>query len=371
MNYTKEIEHDWQLIKLVSALEAAESTELLTETFGIKNELGALIHAQRRLPFDVELTFSNLSLVVETKVHFEESGGWDKEWQTTTIVNKAEKSKYLQAHKEYLYITFGTSEFYSKVTERHGEKQYSTGAYASEFRHIGLDRMVCLVEDAEWILPHCPNRRKWLELMRTEQQKRAQASILLQSFGKFRSLYLDIQINENDFPRNQVLFCAPELAFPVFHMIAQEWNRSKHSKQFGRVLVYPAGRRSPSVRDSILNFWEMWHCGTRYNLGPRLDGNQKFARYFEINEDYNLNLKSIVDLQPEERQQIWDILDKADWPDFVTGCRRYYKQATYVFYEIDFGLLLSLNDIEKLVENLSLTLDVAVDALTQVPYFFG
>ncbi len=367
MNYTREIEHDWRLIELTNALDAAGKLELLSEAFDIEDELVSLKRAQRRLSFDVELTFLNTSIVIETKVHSAEGGGWGEEWQTATIVADAEKLKYLQPQKEYLYITYGTSEFYSKVLERQGRQQFCTGPYASRFRHIGLDRMIRLVKNAERILPPCRKRCDWLALMRVEQQKRESAPELLHSFGEFRSKYLDIHKIENDFPRNQVLFCAPELAFPVFHLIAQEWNRSEHSNQYGRVIVYPAGRRSPSVRDSILNFREMWHGGTRHKLGRNSDENGQLDRYFEINEDFNLNFKSEVELQAQERQRIWNCLDEACWPDFVTGCRREYWQSTYVYYEIDFGLLRSLNDIGALVHKLAKTLDAAVDALAHAP----
>ena len=367
MNYTREIDHDWLLIELARALDTAGSLELLAKAFDIEDDLGVIERAQRRQPFDVELTFTRMSVIIETKVHSEESGGWGGEWQTTKIVANAEELDYLKLQKEYRYITYGTSEFYSKVIERNGKQKYCTGPYSSEFMHIGLDRMIRLVEDADRTLHPCSSRSNWLDLMRLEQQKRARAPELLRLFGEFRNQYLDIHTIENDFPRNRVLFCAPELAFPVFHLIAQEWNRSEHSKQFGRVLVYPAGRRSPSVHDSILNFWEMWDGGTCFDLGARLNESRQLDRYFEINEDYNLNFKSEVNLREEEIQRIWSCLDEADWPDFVTGFRRNYSQAAHVFYEIDFGLLLSLSDIGTLVEKLATTLNVAIDSLSQVP----
>ena len=229
--------------------------------------------------------------------------------------------------------------------------------------HIGLDQMIDLVGHAEVVLPPCGRRGNWLELMRFEQRKRAAAPGLLQLFNRFRTSYLDIDPGEPDFPRHRLLFCAPELAFPVFHQIAEHWNVSEHTGQFGRVIVYPVGRQSPPVHDSILNFWERWRGNAHANSGGTEEERQRWSLYFEINEDYNLNLKSENRLQQEDREQIWVRLDNANWLDGAITCRRDYVQGALVLYEIDFGLLSNLDDIGQVVENLAQTLEAAVGAL--------
>ena len=136
--------------------------------------------------------------------------------------------------------------------------------------------------------------------MRLEKQKRSEAGELLKSFSEFRTRYLDIH-KENDFPHNRLLFCAPELAFPVLGSLAQQWNNSEHKKSLGRVSLYPVGRFSPPVHDSILNFLEMWET-------------KEPALYIEINEDFNLNLKVPERLEKEK----WTAAKSTnDWEELI------------------------------------------------------
>lgn len=359
MNYRIEREHDERLIELVEGLENGGHSGLLADAFQIPRQLGALQNAQRRQPFDVELTFEHLSIVVESKVDSDENGRWSdpQQWQTDEIINNVQGLDYLNPNIAYRYITYGTSEFYSKAAKRNGQPQYVLGPAAGEFIHLRLDRMIDLVRHAEEVLPPCVRRRDWLELMGIERRKREEALELLRQFAGFRASYLDIDRGGPDFPRHRLLFCAPELAFPVFHQIAERWNVSMHTKQFGRVIVYPVGRQSPPVHDSILNLWEMWRGNTPANL-------QRWSLYFEINEDYNLNLKSENGLlQQEDREQIWERLGNANWPDGTIACRRDYRQVALVLYEIDFGLLSGLPEIGQVVEKLAQTLKAAVGAL--------
>ena len=80
----------------------------------------------------------------------------------------------------------------------------------------------------------------------------------------------------------------------------------------------------------------MWQGNARTNLGRTEEERQRWSLYFEINEDYNLNLKSENGLmQQEDRQQIWERLDNANWPDGAIACRRDYKQGALVLYEFD------------------------------------
>ena len=362
MNYRNEREHDYLLINLVEDLAARGQLDILGAALKIDSGLGNLERAQRRRPFDVELTFTNLSVVIETKVDADEDGRFGDEWQTERIVRESVNYGYLKQKKEFRFITYGTSEFYTKHYER--------GPASPEFQHIGLEAMIALVEAADNILPPCNNRQEWLRLMRIEKEKRNNAVELLQSFSEFRRQYLEIH-GENDFPRNRLLFCAPEVAFPVLGSLAQEWYNSDYTGRFGKVSIYPVGRRTPPVHDSILNFWEMWQGGNPIlpTLGEAILGNEG-GLYLEINEDFNLNLK--VPLKDEEgvvvvdngtKEQVWNCLDGAAWPQFVNNYRRNYVQTVVVLYEIDFGLQEELNDMEQATENLAHTLEVLIRAL--------
>lgn len=362
MNYRNEVEHDYLLIELAEDLAAQRRLDILGGALEIDGGLGNLERARRRMPFDVELTFTNLSVVIETKVDADEGGRkfnmeYALNWQTIRIVEEAENHGYLNENKVFRFITYGTSEFYTKPYER--------GPASQEFQHVGLDDMIALVETADEVLPSCNNRQEWLRLMLIEQEKRSNAVELLQSFSNFRRQYLEIH-GENDFPKNRLLFCAPELAFPVLGSLAQEWNKSEHNDRFGKVSIYPVGRGAPPVHDSIVNFWEMMHGNNPElpTLGEATLGNGN-SFYLEINEDFNLNLKVkeglVVD--NDTKNQVWNCLDEAAWPQFVETCRRNYMQTVIVLYEINFGLLEELNDMERATENLADTLKVLIRAL--------
>lgn len=354
MNYRDEQTHDWLLIGLAKDLNRINRVDLLSTAFGI-GDLGHLERAKRRKPFDVELTFSNISIVVETKVDSDEGGRWDQTWQTIGIANNADTLGYLKDNKVFIFLTYGTSEFYTKP--------YQQGAASPQFKHIGLDSMIDFVGSTVSLpLQRLDEYQKWLSLMRIEKQKRNNAVYLLQSFSSFRKQYLDIH-GDIDFPNNRFTFCAPELAFPVLNRLVLEWNYSQHAKEFGRVSLYPVSRMSPPVHDSILNFWEMWDSGTPV-LGTSILDKREASFYFEINEDFNLNLKLDSEtLDDKTKNNTWDRLNKAQWPSFVKGHPRQYKQSTYVLYEFDFGFLQNLDNMPQVASNLSKTLEVAIKVL--------
>lgn len=159
MNYRHEREHDELLIKLVTELESGKRLDLLGSALKIDVGLGNLVSAQHRQPFDVELTFTNLSVVIETKVDSEEDGRKfnnevEKIWQTERIARISDTYGYLNEKKEFRFITYGTSEFYTKPFE--------TGPGSSEFQHVGLEDMIALVEEAERVLSPCKYRQEWL-----------------------------------------------------------------------------------------------------------------------------------------------------------------------------------------------------------------
>lgn len=356
MNFRHEISHDKLLIDLVSKLDSKKRLDILETGLKIDERLGNLERACRRKLFDVELTFSNLSVVIESKV--DEAERFKDEWQTERTERESVNHGYLKPKKEFRFITYGTSEFYTKP--------YKRGPASPKFKHIGLEDMIGLVEAADRALSPCDNRQEWLRLMRIEKEKRSAAVELLQSFSKFRTQYLKIH-GENDFPRNRLLFCAPELACPVLGSLAQEWNNSEHTDRFGRVSLYPVGRLTPSVHDSILNFWEMWKDKNPKLpvLGKTILGSEDGGLYLEINEDFNLNLKveGNVIIDKDIKKRVWKCLEETNWPPFVETCPRNYEQAVIVLYEIDFGLLKELNDMKKVTKNLAVTLDVLVEVL--------
>lgn len=350
MNYRSEREHDEQLICLIKNLDNHGRLDIVERGFGISNRLGELQYATHRGPFDVELTFTNLSIVVESKVDSDEGGRWDPEWQTERIAREAPAINYLKASKEYRFITYGTSEFYTKP--------YKQGPASDCFKHIGLDRMIDMVDSANNVLPQCNKREDWLQLMRVEQEKRNKAVELLQSFSNFRDMYLGIH-GENDFPRNRFIFCAPELAFPVLGSLARQWNNSGHVKKFGKLSLYPVARRSPP-HDSVLNFLEMWYK----KKSTIIIGNTKVRYYLEINEDFNLNVKFENDLNRGQKDEVWRMLEQANWPTFVRCNCRDYRQGVLVLYEIDFRLLAGLHNMSRTIDRLAHTVEVVVQALS-------
>lgn len=312
----------------------------------------------RRKAFDVELVFANLSVAIETKVHSDEGGRWPEEqWQTERIAEQRREVKGL-----CFFITYGTSEFYTKP--------YETGPASPEFQYIPLDRMIHLVESSLAVLPEIGQStdsveqlREWLRLMRLEKEKREKAQELLHSFAQFRTRYLKVH-GENDFPRGRLAFSAPELAFPVFSKLVEHWDESEYVDKFGRLAIYPIARGFSPVVDSIFNFWEIWQEKKGPVLAADIVGPERHL-YLEINEDFNLNLKSGIALDERKKEKIWKCLQVAEWPSCVNACRRDYKQQVWVLYEVDFGLLANVNCLSKVVSNLGRTLEVMVGALNQ------
>ena len=139
-NYNNEQEHDWCLISLVEALDEAARLDIFRDAFCIEGDLGPLRWAGRRKAFDVELEFANLSVAVETKVHSDEDGRWSEQWQTERIAEQRS-----EVHGLCFFITYGTSEFYTK--------HYEPGPASPEFQHIPLERMIHLVESSLAALP--------------------------------------------------------------------------------------------------------------------------------------------------------------------------------------------------------------------------
>ena len=349
MNYKNEREHNEKLICLVEMLNEHEQLNLFTQAFGLP-ECGELERAAHRQPYDVELTFANYSVVIETKVDSDEGGRWEDIWQTTQIVQNTENLPYLHKERYYWFITYGTSEFYTKHGHEDAENDHHIGPFDDRFSHIELIQMIEFVELTNNILPQCDAREEWLNLMQIEQAKRNAAPDLLVEFSQFRNHYLDIHHIENDFPRNRFLFCAPELAFPVMSQLRQEWNDNVNcTNQFGKLALYPVNRLAPPIHDSILSFWDLY---------VYLD-KERYC-YFEINEDFNLNMKSDWDVGDEIHNALNDLVI---WPDFINGVARNYHQGVYVVYEFDFAFLVNADNIAQVLTNLMLTIELVRDNL--------
>ena len=352
MNYKSERDHDEKLIRLVEMLNEHKQLNLFTQAFDLP-ECGELEYAAHRKPFDVELAFANYSVVIESKVDSDESGRWSDPliWQTTQIVEETENLYYLHQERHYRFITYGTSEFYTKHGHEDANNDHHIGPFDNQFSHITLIQMINFVELTNNFLPPCIAREEWLDLMQIEQAKRDAAPGLLTEFGQFRKHYLDIHHMENDFPRNRFLFCAPELAFPVMSQLAQAWNRSTNcTNEFGKLALYPVNRGAPAIHDSILNFWD---------LNVYLD-EERYC-YFEINEDFNLNLKSEWEISDHIGAIHNALYDQEEWPNFITGVARNYHQGVHVVYEIDFGFLVSVDNIAQVLARLRLTMELVQD----------
>ena len=86
-----------------------------------------------------------------------------KNGRPNRIVRTSESRSYLKSKKQFRYITYGTSEYYTKP--------YEEGPHSPEFTHISLNRMIDLVEDSEKVLEPCEKRHQWLDSMKTEKGK--------------------------------------------------------------------------------------------------------------------------------------------------------------------------------------------------------
>lgn len=352
MDYAKgEKAHDKLLIKLVQDLAKAGRLDIFERVFETR-ELGRLERARHRRLFDIELTFQNGTIVVESKVDSDEGGRWNDEWQTCRIAREAPSLANIKDPIQYRFITYGIAEFYTKVVDN----QYRTGPASSRFMHITLERMIDFVEDACGALRDPNGYRSWLQTMQVEAKKRSAASGLLNKVATFRQSYLEIH-DDNDFSRKRLLICMPELAFPVFNALAREWRtHDELLREFGDVSVYPVGRRAPAIPDSIFNLWELWRRGVGKQFAT-------YGFYFEVNEDFNLNVKTKNEMDSRSKELVWSALDSATWPNFVVGVKRDYKQTNLALYEIDFGFLANVQSIPKVVRNLTAALKVTVDAL--------
>jgi|GEM_PF-2298452 hypothetical protein len=368
-NFRNEQEHDWLLVGLVRDLDQTGRLDILSRHLLNGKTIGKLENAQRRRLFDVELTFENLSVIIETKVDSAESGGgkWNAEaWQTERIFTESQQHAYLKPDRVYLFVTYGTSEFYIK-DERNG---YQKGPGCTQFKHVKLEDMIRFIKDClEQKVVTAGNKysiKGWYDELEQELEKRKAVKEFAQLFAQFRSRYLSIH-SDIDFPPHRTDISLPEIAFPLLAELGQIWNDDpKFNEPLGHVTSYPVSR-AQRVHDSILNFTELWGkpslapltCGGRSKI--RTDGWNPI--YFEINEDLHLHMK-IMDGEGIE-EGIRGYVEKcsmqlgsvAETPAKGSPC--FYKQGSFVVFEWDFGMWDNVFDLTVVAINLKQVLSQA------------
>lgn len=356
MNYRNEGEHCAILIDLVRELDRLGRLDLVQRHLapGVP-ALGGLVVARQRRDFDVELTFKDVSLVVEVKVDSDEGYRWNPPAQTERIVTQVQNMSQLAPAKQFLYVTLGTAEYYTSYN------RYTFGPASPHFRHVRLEEILTFARDAVAAGVGGASVTEWIREMERELRVRAAARDLLARFWVFREAYLRTS-RLDDFPNERYRMCMPELAFPVLGKLAAHWNSSARLRgQFGRVQVYPVGRAEPKVHDSVFNFWELWQNGPVLTCRGLVAGR---IVYLEINEDFNLHLK--VDGDASIAQEVRNFA--ASIPLNPPGVRRggpcWYKRQTYVVYEWDLGLLEPGLTIVDLANRIAQAVEYVVQQLT-------
>jgi hypothetical protein len=214
---------------------------------------------------------------------------------------------------------------------------------------------------------------EWKHLLELEDRKRRSAKDILRAFAAFRRRYLAAS-EEIDFPPHRSAISLPELAFPVLSELAGILNAG-HRERIGGVTVYPVGRIG-RVQDSILNLTELWEHGQSalplLTCGGTLDWKDGNSMYFEVNEDFNLNLKLEArplgeELPPDFVQKVRETAHRRLCGlslEAVRGVPQFYQQDSHVLYEWDFGLLKSLDDLPGAASRLSDIVEAACHALS-------
>ncbi|MDQ2802314.1 MAG: hypothetical protein M3Y41_06395 [Pseudomonadota bacterium] len=345
-------------MSLIRQLDQADRLDIFETSLRLP-ALGRLKDVRRRQAFDVEAAFIERRLLIETKVDSDEGGRWAAAtdypaWQSNKIAACAKEGDVC------LFITYGFSEFFTKWFD------FGPAAPASRVRHVGLDPMVALLEEAEPILCD-PGLSAWLTALRSEQRKRLELPAVLSAFANFRRTYLHIA-GEVDFTIGRIGFNGPEIAFPAFAQLLEQWRNSPYCQRYGRLALYPVGRLMLPV-DSILNWWELWQDGEALTLGGLLPASER-ALYLEVNEDFNLHLK--LDFKAAEyigsvREEVSERLASSCIPSTVVACRpEFHTQGALAVWEWDFDLptLLSKNGGMAAVSAVGTLLDDVVPRLT-------
>jgi hypothetical protein len=119
---------------------------------------------------------------------------------------------------------------------------------------------------------------------------------------------------------------------------------------------------TPPVHDSGMNFSEMWDTGVP-PVGAGIAGSLGTV-YFEINEDFNLDLKlDAGNLRENPRNEVWSRLGSVQWGDGIAAKPRAYQQGTFVLQEWDFDFLGLIGNEEAIVQRIASILDAVIKAL--------
>ncbi|MGI4953304.1 MAG: hypothetical protein ACRYGM_15990 [Janthinobacterium lividum] len=330
MNFRDERQHDKLMMALIKGLDSAGRLDVLEQKLGLPT-LGTLKSLRHRQAFDVEAVFRERKLMIETKVDSDEGGRWaaidnSAAWQTNRLKALATNGDVC------LFVTYGFAEFFTKWFD------FGSAAGTSQVHHVTLDAVIALLELALPLLSD-PLLDEWLLVLRAEQLKRKAIPELLAAFALFRRRYLQIS-GDVDFTRTRIGFNAPEVAFPAFARVLDEWRKSHFCKRYGRLALYPVGRMMLPV-DSILNWWEFWHSGDLLTLGGLLPTEPR-GLYFEVNEDFNLHLKFRAELPQhveQVRAEVANRFSTVAWPSAVVANRpECHFQGTYAVWEWDLDL---------------------------------
>ncbi|MEJ2717013.1 MAG: hypothetical protein P8182_07715, partial [Deltaproteobacteria bacterium] len=147
-------------------------------------------------------------------------------WQTYLIESQANVDRRLKPEKHFRYLTFGTSEFYTK-------DDFVPGAANPNFRHIKLADMITFLRDCLRLpLKNKERFNGWLNALVIEKAKRDNAIDILSEYAQLRNRYLFIA-KDIDLPPHRFAFNAPELAFPLFAQVSEIWNDKEYDERFG------------------------------------------------------------------------------------------------------------------------------------------
>jgi hypothetical protein len=257
-----------------------------------------------------------------------------------------------------VFVTYGFAEFFTKPFD------FGAAAGASRVRHVKLDDMIGLLEKALPIINNHP-LNDWLTALQTEQHKRRAMHDVLVAFAKFRRAYLGIA-GDVDFTPTHVGFNAPEIAFPAFAHLLEEWRASRHCQKYGRLSIYPVERQSLPA-DSILNWWELWRHFPPLTVGGILPADGDL--YFEVNDDFNVHLKlghASDELAQAVRNEVARRLGSAPKPPALIASRpEFYKRVVYAVWEWDIDLpAIIYKDNNAAVEALGNLFDAVMPRLT-------
>ena len=141
-----------------------------------------------------------------------------------------------------------------------------------------------------------------------------------------------------------------------------EWQQAWRDRAAKGKLRCHAGSPAATAGRSGIQRISVRKCLYRATRLRNHEGRPK-GLYFEINEDFNLNLK-IDDLHSDKQQRIWERLGCIEWKRLNSkGQPRGYRQAVLVLYEIDFGFLKNLSNMPQVVKKLGETVETVVEAL--------